>query len=350
MYHKLANPETIELIEDNPLLKQFIREASYKFKVFAMTHDPDLLKSSLRHVQDIKEERPAVYERYKRHGTRVMLAYESGVPFGTVKVTNGHDKEGRSVDAISFCAEFVKKARGRGSERHTRDSISVKALIKAIKADIDENGEECFRSSAEYAFRGLVNKAADVFNSRYSPSLRFSSEALINMMNHIRDKEQLDAMTTKELDVAFKQLEESKDRKNKILEVVRRYIGDCYYVTKQEHCPIVVSRITVQEDPNVPEGLPYIDAKIKVTTHPDVKCYADIDELAKDCPDLVVSLKMFDVKINDNDKIFSRPYPITQYVPYLDKLDIDLDIFCTSNHQYGLNGFNSNTQMIVKIV
>ena len=124
----------------------------------------------------------------------------------------------------------------------------------------------------------------------------------------------------------------------KAIDIAKRFWTKCYVLIKPNFCPAIVAQVTLCQGK-------------ENHVHDGVKCYSSMDDIYKDHPDLVVSLKMFNTK-NQIEKQTRRYqdtdlYPIYNQIPLnFNKLDDDLDVFATSERWDGFLGA-SECQIIV---
>jgi hypothetical protein len=320
MYHTLAHPKTIDLLESIPSTKALARELCHKFNLFVMSHDEDYMTN------------------FSKHNTisyaRIMLTHQNGMPFGVIRTENTEDKSGKSAINYVVVSPIIQKSKGRGSERHTRESINLRSLLKNIEQDHRFNHKSLdiirfFDSQGLY--NRLVSRAEHKFKYGYSDSISISGSTAVSVFEYFFNNKAVSEESKNILETKFKQYLKEVDKKAKVDEVVNRFIPDCFMLIKQRHCPALVAKVSLlnKEDKN---------NKFYLEVQGDVKCYSEESALSADYPELSVAVKMFNTKHQLNVVENNDLYPIQSMMIESDDLDIDLDVYTSYSKHNGFDG------------
>ena len=107
--NQFTKPEALEMLNKNQATRQFMQELNVVFGWFAYdVHQSDM----------------------------VVITTEDGAYVGAITTTPGTTKDGDLSTIYRFVSPLVKKDRGRGIDRLSRVSNSLKMLIRAIKKDL----------------------------------------------------------------------------------------------------------------------------------------------------------------------------------------------------------------------
>lgn len=345
MYHTLANPETVELTERNPNMKQFARELCHKFNLFVMAHDAEVIER-VRKGNTCKDN-PELLRRQEDRNLRLVLTKENGLPFCAIHIGDTQDRAGKLVPNYVIVSPIILKEKGRGNERMTRESIKIKALMKSLQKDYDDrsslvsiqhrvsnlNIDFNLQKGAEQAVKGGMNITMS-FNEGASRAILeqlFENKPLAqNMIDYLKTK--------------YDEYQKFLDKKAQAKEIVDRFMTDCYLILRHDYGPAIVAKVNVSSE-LLPNSKDY---RVKITIHDGMKCYSEMDSLAEDHPDLALSIKMFGVRhqnINKNDWLKPKDttmFPITEYLPcHYDRLDADLDVLTHHTNQTGFHTFSN---------
>jgi hypothetical protein len=311
MYHTLAHAKTIEFIEQQLPVRQLARELCHKFNVFVMSHENT--------------------SRGKVHLTR-----ESGVPFCSIRTEYTENQAGNEVVKYVVESPMVQKDKGRGQDRHCRESINLRALLKTLEKDYDANGKELdldFMFNESYKlFTRLEDRAERVFRVGWNSSISIDSDAALSVLRHFFEKEPINDKAQAALEAKYKEHLVNVDKKSKVIEFTNRFVTDCLLLVKYDNYPAVVAKVSFKMDEN---------NKIKLSVHDRVKCYAEESALAADYPELVITMKMFNTKNKVSDNNSEDLYPIKSLVSDdEDRIDTDLDVLTIRSGRYDSNCHN----------
>jgi hypothetical protein len=311
MYHTLAHAKTIEFIEQQLPVRQLARELCHKFNVFVMSHENT--------------------SRGKVHLTR-----ESGVPFCSIRTEYTENQAGNEVVKYVVESPMVQKDKGRGQDRHCRESINLRALLKTLEKDYDANGKELdldFMFNESYKlFTRLEDRAERVFRVGWNSSISIDSDAALSVLKHFFEKEPINDKAQAALEAKYKEHLVNVDKKSKVIEFTNRFVTDCLLLVKYDNYPAVVAKVSFKMDEN---------NKIKLSVHDRVKCYAEESALAADYPELVITMKMFNTKNKVSDSNSEDLYPIKSLVSDdEDRIDTDLDVLTIRSGRYDSNCHN----------
>jgi len=184
MYHTLANANTIEFIEQHLPVRQLARELCHKFNVFVMSHNENT-------------------NRKKVHLTR-----ESGIPFCSIRTEYVENQAGEEVVKYIVESPMVQKDKGRGEDRHCRESINLRALLKTLEKDYDANGQELdfgFMFNERYKlFTRLEDRAERVFRVGWGSSISIDHDAALSVLKFFFEKEPINAKAQADLEAKYK--------------------------------------------------------------------------------------------------------------------------------------------------
>lgn len=310
MYHTLAHPKTIDLVERDPSVKQLARELCHKFNLFVMSHD----------------------DQYTSKGgdwPRVMLTKNNGIPFCVIRTENTEDQAGKPAIKYIVTSPIIQKNKGRGPDRQSRESINLRALLKNIEKDWDANRNVIDieqRIDDINLSRKIENGAEREFKIGWSDSVSISGNAVVAVFQYLFENKPIPEESKNIIENKFKQYLKEVDKRAKVDEVINRFLTDCLVLIKHNHCPALVAKISMKLDEN---------NKVKVKIHDEVKCYSDESTLSADYPELTIAIKMFNTKNQLNPTTNDDLYPIKSIVIDSDKLDTDLDVFTCDSSRYG---------------
>jgi hypothetical protein len=312
MYHTLAHAKTIEFVEQRLPVKQLARELCHKFNVFVMSHS--------EHT----------------HLGKVNLTRESGVPFCSIRTQYVENQAGKEVVKYVVESPMVQKDKGRGEDRHCRESINLRALLKTLEKDYDANGKELdldFMFNERYKlFIKLEDRAERVHRVGWGSSVSIDSDAALSVLKYFFEKEPINDKAQAALEAKYKEHLVNADKKSKVVEFTNRFVTDCLLLVKYDNCPAVVAKVSFKMDEN---------NKIKLSIHDGVKCYAEESALAADYPELVITMKMFNTKNKVSDSNSEDLYPIKSLVSDdEDRIDTDLDVLTIRSGRYDSNCHN----------
>jgi hypothetical protein len=312
MYHTLAHAKTIEFIEQQLPVRQLARELCHKFNVFVMSHDED------------------------KNRKKVHLTRESGTPFCSIRTEYTENQAGNEVVKYVVESPMVQKDKGRGQDRHCRESINLRALLKTLEKDYDDNGQELdldFMFNERYKlFTRLEDRAERVFRVGWNSSISIDSDAALSVLRHFFEKEPINDKAQAALEAKYKEHLVNVDKRSKVIEFTNRFVTDCLLLVKYDNCPAIVAKVSFKVDEN---------NKIKLSVHDGVKCYAEESALAADYPELVITMKMFNTKNKVSDNNLEDLYPIKSLVSDdEDRIDTDLDVLTIRSGRYDSNCHN----------
>lgn len=331
MYHELANPKTIQFLEAHAELKKFAREMCHKFNVFVMSHDGEITK----HWQSAGDVTSSL---------RVILTKQNGLPFCVIDSQKCVDRSGKSAINYGVSSPMISKNKGRGSDRMYRESMNMKALLKTLQKDYDDNA---IALDLNYFFRerniqgDIVGLSAQNCKLKWRNGIDTSREEAEALVKYLFEGIKINDRITYDLKRKYDNFNDEQVRAEKATEIAKRFWSKCYVMVKLDHCPAVVAQAT-------------LTGGKEIQVHDGVKCYADMDEIYKDYPDFVVSLKMFNTR-NQVEKQMRQhagvdPYPIYNQIPIgFNKLDDDLDVFATKERWNGLLGMTDCQIVIVPV-
>jgi hypothetical protein len=279
IFHKLAKQETIDHVNNMPNLFRLVAELCQQFKVKVLDHQPDT--------------------------PRVLLVEDNGVPFGVASV-NFNTKEELSYQ---LNAPFIEKERGRGSDRSTRKSIKLPALIKLLKKDHEEKYES---SINRFLYGRLPEVIKDsvfsvVGQDRYSRDIgQDATKALIGFFTEqkmITDSAIL--RTINEYVVKMKESEEKKLQRESKLDAFKT---DLHFIMECDNPTFLAGTLKYDATAN------------KYSVHEDMNCYTSIEDLEQTQPQLMLSYKMYRVGM-ENKVDFDE-----NIVPRKDKYSPDFEV------------------------
>jgi hypothetical protein len=350
MYHTLANTETIELTERNAPMKRLASELCHKFNLVVMSHD---VESMERTRAGIDKEDAGVRARYEDRALRLLLTKQNGLPFCVIRTEASEDRSGDEAVNYVVSSPMIIKNKGRGSDRMTRESINIKALMKNLQKDYDSN---VTLLHPEHRFNKLdlgyllVRGAESVVKSGYGTTLTFSEAASRSILEQIFENKPLNQTVVDYLKTKYDDYQKSLAKKAQVQEIVDRFMTDCYVVLKHDFAPAVVSKVTLSKK------IVGNDVKTDIRVHDGVKCYSDMDSLAEDHPDLALSVKMFGLRNEiDKNNSWAKPFdkklfPIANYIPnHHDKLDADIDVLAGHSTVSGYYNFSSCNMLLVPV-
>lgn len=320
MYHDLLADVAKEKIESNGALKFYLRELCHKFKL-------------------------KVFSDY--YSGRYLLLTENNVPFGVASLSTGQLRDGTETQGYDFIAPFVKKDRGRGSDRYTRTSVNIKNLLKTIESDIATRGAVGFSMYAtKDIYANFHNMAADAANMRYVRGISLSDKTATAVVMNYFNKEPLTSDAIEEFNKVYQRYCKEREAMENVEEACSRFVGNCYAVLRFLNSPVIVTKVNISKDRmlNVWSDLG--------------KCYTTMNELAVDYPDLAVSLKMFYTKnekrIMDSQARIDIPAnhvcEINTYLPWgTNLIDTDLDVVTAENREYGLTPYSNMAYTFVPV-
>lgn len=310
MYHTLAHPKTIDLVERDPSVKQLARELCHKFNLLVMSHDDQHISMGGSHP-------------------RVMLTKNNGIPFCVIRTENTEDQAGKPAIKYIVTSPIIQKNKGRGPDRQSRESINLRALLKNIEKDWDANRNVIDieqRIDDINLSRKIENGAEREFKIGWSDSVSINGSAVVAVFQYLFENKPIPEESKNIIENKFKQYLKEVDKRAKVDEVINRFLTDCLVLIKHNHCPALVAKISMKLDEN---------NKVKVKIHDEVKCYSDENTLSADYPELTIAIKMFNTKNQLNPTTNNDLYPIKSIVIDSDKLDTDLDVFTCDSSRYG---------------
>lgn len=313
MYHTLAHPKTIDLVERDPSVKQLARELCHKFNLFVMSHDDQFTSRG--------GSRP-----------RVMLTKNNGMPFCVIRTENTEDQAGKPAIKYIVSSPIIRKDKGRGPDRQSRESINLRALLKNVEKDWDANRgviDIDQRIDDINLPRKIEHSAEHELKVGWSDSISISGDAVVAVFQYLFENKPIPEESKNIIENKFKQYLKKVDTIAKVNEVVNRFLTDCLVLIKHNHCPALVAKVSMKLDEN---------NKVEVKVHDEVKCYSNESTLSADYPELTVAIKMFNTKNQLNPTTNDDLYPIKSILIDSAKLDIDLDVFtCDSNRSGYMN-------------
>jgi hypothetical protein len=310
MYHTLAHPKTIDLVERDPSVKQLARELCHKFNLFVMSHDDELSSMGNNHP-------------------RVMLTKNNGMPFCVIRTENAQDQAGKPATKYIITSPIIRKDKGRGADRQSRESINLRALLKNIEKDWSMNHDAMDieqRIDDINLIRKIESAAERELKVGWSDSVSISGNAVVAVFQYLFENKPIPEESKNIIENKFKQYLKEVDTRAKVNEVINRFLTDCLVLIKHNHCPALVAKVSMKLDEN---------NKVKVKVHDEVKCYSDESTLSADYPELTVAIKMFNTKNQLNSTANDDLYPIKSILINSDKLDIDLDVFTSDSSRSG---------------
>lgn len=347
MYHTLAHPTTIELTERNAPMKGLVRELCHKFNVFVMTHDLDLMAATTNNPIDD----PVRQIRFEDRHLRLLLTRENGMPF-CVTYIDHQEKDGKVVPCYNVISPMISKNKGRGSDRKSRESIHIKALMKSLEKDYDTGSRSLdlryFLEHDVSAFPSICRSADSLAKIGWGNSISLGSDPTIGVLKYIFEDQPLSNEVRDKLKDEYNSYLKILSKKAMSKEISDRFVTDCYVVLRHYMTPAIVAKISFHKNINSVTGETNVDIKV----HDGVKCYADMDALAADLPDLAVSIKMFSTKnqIKTNTNRECSLFPIATQLPNNeDKLDTDLDVYVENNGMSGFSNFGHYDLLITPV-
>ena len=310
MYHTLAHPKTIDLVERDPSVKQLARELCHKFNLFVMSHDDELSSMGNNHP-------------------RVMLTKNNGVPFCVIRTENAQDQAGKPATKYIITSPIIRKDKGRGSDRQSRESINLRALLKNIEKDWSMNHDAMDieqRIDDINLIRRIESAAEREFKVGWNDSVSIGGDTAVAIFQYLFENKPISDSFKCHLETKYQQHLKEFDKKAKVREVVDRFLTDCLILIKHNHCPALVARVSMKLDEN---------NKLKVKVHDEVKCYSNENTLSADYPELTVAIKMFNTKNQLNSTANDDLYPIKSILINSDILDIDLDVLTSDSSRSG---------------
>jgi hypothetical protein len=310
MYHTLAHPKTIDLVERDPSVKQLARELCHKFNLFVMSHDDELFSMGNNHP-------------------RVMLTKNNGMPFCVIRTENAQDQAGKPATKYIITSPIIRKDKGRGADRQSRESINLRALLKNIEKDWSMNHDAMDieqRIDDINLIRKIESAAERELKVGWSDSVSISGNAVVAVFQYLFENKPIPEESKNIIENKFKQYLKEVDTRAKVNEVINRFLTDCLVLIKHNHCPALVAKVSMKLNEN---------NKVKVKIHDEVKCYSDESTLSADYPELTVAIKMFNTKNQLNSTANDDLYPIKSILINSDKLDIDLDVFTSDSIRSG---------------
>jgi hypothetical protein len=136
---RFTKPEALEALNDNPVIRQLMQELNAVFGWAAY----------------------GLYNHYY-----VTVTTEDGVYVGMINAKAKINGDNEAKTEYQFISPIVKKDRGRGMDRMTRASNSLKLLIKAIKRDLPTAPFERFYPKKK------VDDIRETLSRRYSSQNR----------------------------------------------------------------------------------------------------------------------------------------------------------------------------------
>jgi hypothetical protein len=335
MYHTLASQQTKDFVERNPNLKSLAREMCHKFNAFVMTYDMN------------PDAEPVYEDKY----SQVLLTKENGTPFCGIRAVKAVNRAQEPVINYIVLSPMILKNKGRGADRMTRESTNIKALMKVLEKDYDNNAVKLDMNDVISHHmnidRDLSYSAETITKSSYSDRLSFNYETCKQILESQFENKPLSIPTVEYLKTAYEKYLKDQEKLEKTREIVRRFITDCYLVVRYEFCPAIVMKVSLSKEN-------YTDP-LKIKVHDGMKPYSSMEALANDYPDLAISLKMFNTRHDLNKDVSSRKgknlFPIINDLPWaVDKLDAELDVFTSAKGYTGLGRFNSVQLILTPIL
>ena len=310
MYHTVAHPQTIDLVERDPSVKQLARELCHKFNLFVMSHDDELSSMGNSHP-------------------RVMLTKNNGMPFCVIRTENAQDQAGKPATKYIITSPIIRKDKGRGADRQSRESINLRALLKNIEKDWSMNHDAMDieqRIDDINLIRKIESAAERELKVGWSDSVSIGGDTAVAVFQYLFQNKPIPEESKNIIENKFKQYLKEVDTRAKVNEVINRFLTDCLVLIKHNHCPALVAKVSMKLDEN---------NKLKVKVHDEVKCYSNENTLSADYPELTVAIKMFNTKNQLNSTANDDLYPIKSILINSDKLDIDLDVFTSDSSRSG---------------
>ena len=339
MYHEITTEKTKEYVEKYPEIKKGLMEICHALKFKVLTHNEMQMKQNTFEEEKLFGLTSPSAERRLRNQLRFLLVDKYNIPAGCFYVKDGSNKEGKNVIAYCFIASFIEKERGRGTDRHTRDSINISALVKMLKRDYT-NGrtpEDISTNLGHSLYSMVESRIGNAVNGRYH-RISLSSEtekALVNMFFNQTTITDPDVLL--DLHSAKKALENAAKDKQAFVEALEPFRKKVTFIVQHDECPMMVGTASVG-----PDDKTYL-------IHPEVNYYLSPDHLPEKYKQLLVDYKMWHIN-HEKPEIDKRIESKTAFkvLPISnDGYDTNLGIATNSNYNRSLGGAFEDFRMFV---
>lgn len=317
MYHDNITEKTKAYVETYPEIKKALTELCHTFKYSVLSHNEYYMNTNYEGQDYLSEPNSALFKRV-RNSLRFLLVDKYNAPAAVFYISETTNKTGETVDCYNFISDFISKERGRGTDRLHRESIKLPALIKLLKKDQKENGDDemFLRKIVEEVKNKIFSRIENAMNGRYHGlNLDNATErALIRMFFEQKIIDNPEVIRVLERAKKVMEREEAdKKAKNEALEPFTKTIK---FIMQFDECPMMI-------------GSAFYDEGTKsYILHETVKYYSSPDDIPEEHAQLLVDYKMWAVKNVNESHIKSieqrtqfKVFPITQ-----DEYDKDLGI------------------------
>lgn len=346
MFHELATEKTRKYVEQFPEIKKGLTEICHALQFQVLTHNETHMKNISTETEALFNTNSESGQRRIRNSLRFLLIDSFKMPIGCFYVTEGTSRNGAYATSYCFMSGFISKERGRGSDRHTRDSINLPMLIKTLKKEYaQEHSPDTMITVMGNEMGSSASRRIDsALNDKYH-RIDLSSDtelALINMyFNHtiITDDKVIN-----NLNKAKKTLESMEKDKNAAEEAKKPFKEKVNFILHFDECPMMIGTAIFDK-----ESPPYM----KYGIHPDVNYYLSPDHVPETYKQLLVDYKMWYIK-NERTADDNRIIEHTQFkvLPFSrEKYDSDLGIVTDSGSKHVLgSAFNSYRMFISPVL
>jgi len=254
IFHRLCKQDTIDLVSATPDLLRLVAELCQQFKVKVLDHNRDT-----------------------DHKMRILLAENNGVPFGVAST----DQNNKGVLTYRFQAMFIEKERGRGTDRMSRESVKLPALMKLLKKDHEEN----YMPSINQMLSRIPDIIKDeiqkvVGTGRYMRDI--GSDATKALLGFYTEQKMItDPQIIKTIDEYILQLKQIDEKKAQLDSKMVEYKTDLHFMLECGNHTFIAGTLKYDVTTN------------KYSLHEDVNCYASIEDLEQTQPQLMLSYKMY---------------------------------------------------------
>jgi len=254
IFHRLCKQDTIDLVSVTPDLLRLVAELCQQFKVKVLDHNRD--------------------SDYKM---RILLAENNGVPFGIAST----DQNNKGVLTYRFQAMFIEKARGRGTDRMSRESVKLPALMKLLKKDHEENYMLSINQMLSRIPEIIQDEIKKVVGAgRYMRDI--GSDATKALLGFYTEQKMItDPQIIKTIDEYILQLKQIDEKKAQLDSKMVEYKTDLHFMLECGNHTFIAGTLKYDVTTN------------KYSLHEDVNCYASIEDLEQTQPQLMLSYKMY---------------------------------------------------------
>jgi len=288
-FHKLANPEGIEINEHQ---HAFLRELNHKFGLFVYRKDEN---------------------------NRFSMVTDIGRLYGIAWVSLSGENEDKPD--YHFISEHIQKERGRGNNAHVRSSTSIKRLVKTLEKDF-AGVNKTTPDFVQHSWVTVQENVKDVTKySSYESTQINRTEAERAILDFFFDKKPISDNNVLEVLMKSKKAYDTYDQRREAYEEEVAPFKKCYVLCGCKDMPPMFGIATLNE-------------KNKYVFEEGVNCYSSFEELPME---FALAYKMWKIGTENKDINFqllnNHPdYPLAECFPSDDEFYRDFGVNTVSRY------------------